>query len=181
MIYRTGVGRLRKINNRKCEGSPGDLSKIYFPWLSRPLENLGGLQPGLPLVSDVNVVAFRWYDRSSTASVVWVGREGQAVIAGYRSIFHRRRKRGGETSLCVHLGAPRPTVEIVATGKEGMKEEDDIFQIRLFLSTSLFQKSETAWCIMVTGCFELLRLLNGSSLPSPQNCFTVVLKLCLSH
>lgn len=32
-------------------------------------------------------------------------------------------------------------VEPVATEREGMKEEDDIFQIRLFLSTSLFQKS----------------------------------------
>lgn len=62
-----------------------------------------------------------------------------------------------------------------------MKKEDEIFQIRLFLSTSLFQKSETTRCIMVSGCFELLQLLNGSSLPSPQNCFIVVLKLCLSH
>lgn len=61
------------------------------------------------------------------------------------------------------------------------EEEDEIFQIRLFSSTSLFQKSETTWCIMVSGCFELLQLLNGSSLPSPQNCFIVVLKLCLSH
>lgn len=28
------------------QGQSSDLSKIYFPWLSRPLENLGGLQPG---------------------------------------------------------------------------------------------------------------------------------------
>lgn len=72
-----------------------------------------------------------------------------------------------------------PILKFVPTEKEGMKRRTDIF--KLFSSTSLFQKSQTTRCITVSGCSELLRLLNGSSLPSPQNCFIVVLKVYPSH
>lgn len=112
---------------------------------------------------------------ASPQNVVWVRQKGQAVIAGYSFHISEKEKEihfafigvfsshGGD---CCH--------------REGRnEEEDEIFQIRLFLSTSLFQKSETTRCIMVSGCFELLQLLNGSSLPSPQNCFIVVFKTLL--
>lgn len=112
--------------------------------------------------------------------MVWVRQKGQAVIAGYSSVFHEKEEDEEE----IHSAFIR--VFLSHGGdcchREGRnEEEDEIFQIGLFLSTSLFQKSETTLCIMVSGCFELLQLLNGSSLPSPQNCFIVVLKLCLSH
>lgn len=64
-----------------------------------------------------------------------------------------------------------PTVEPVATEEGRNEEEDEIFQIRLFLSTSLFQKSKTTQCFMVSGCFELLQLLNGSSFTQPTELF----------
>lgn len=156
------------------QGYSGDLSKIYFPWLSRPLENLGGLQPGfLWFLMLMSLLLLVWQELHHNCGL------GQTKGASCDSRIQLHISEENKNSVFIrvflsHCG--------VCCHKEGRnEEEDEIFQVQLFLSTSLFQKSETTRCIMVSGCFELLQLLNGSSLPNPQNCFIVVLKLCLSH
>lgn len=174
MIYGAEAGWLHKINNRKCKSSRLTCPKYTFSGSSDPWKTWVAVA-GLPLVSDVNVIAGSWYDRSFTTSVVWVKQPDQSVIAETAPCF------SSENNFTLLLFLVFLSHSGVGCCREGKNEgKDEAFQIRLFLSTSLFQKSETTQNIMVSGCFELLQLLNGSSLSSPQNCFIVVLKLCSS-
>lgn len=153
------------------QGYSCDLSKIYFPWLGRSMKTWVACN-------------FLWF--LMLMSLHFAGMTGVSPQMKFGSDQRDRlwccytapwfRPLNSNSLWCV----TGYFCEVCCQWKWRNEEEDYIFQIRLFSITSLFQKSQTTQCIMVTWCSELLQLLNGSSLPSPQNCFIVVLKLCLS-
>lgn len=153
MIYREGLVACEKINNRKCKGIPVTCPRYTFPGSPDPWKP-GWPATRLPLVCDVNVIAFCWYDRSFTTNAVWVRQKGQAVIALYSAIIQTPKN-----SLWCVTGYFCPTVKFVASEREGMKRRIKFFKSDCFrlLHFSRNHKPHSAlWLVDVLNYFNYL-------------------------
>lgn len=152
-----------------------DSSKIYFPQLSASKENLGGLQPGflwlLMLMSLLLLVRQEIHHKPSWNQTERPRYDTMILVSHSDFYFFLKEKQTVFSLVPLSLFPQR----------RKDRRRGDIFQIWLFSSASLFQKSQTTWYIRVSGHSELLKLLKCSSLSSPQNCFIVVWRVCLNH